>query len=76
MDTKAAHFVAVAYNSGYRTASAEYEYFEPVDVSNPPAILNDYLSIPALNEATKDTILAEITLGLTESMPAGLRTTM
>ncbi|EUC28667.1 hypothetical protein COCCADRAFT_40846 [Bipolaris zeicola 26-R-13] len=76
VDTKAAHFVAVAYNSGYRIASAVYEYFDPVDVSNPPDVLNDYLSIPALNEATKNTTLAEITLGLTESMPAGLRTTM
>ncbi|KAJ6205580.1 hypothetical protein PSV09DRAFT_2409770 [Bipolaris maydis] len=63
VDTKAAHFVAVAYNSGYRIASAEDECFDPVDVSNPPAIFNDYLLIP-------------ITLGLTESMPAGLRTTM
>ncbi|KAJ6199810.1 hypothetical protein J3E72DRAFT_437921 [Bipolaris maydis] len=57
VDTKAAHFVAVAI------ASAEDECFDPVDVSNPPAIFNDYLLIP-------------ITLGLTESMPAGLRTTM
>jgi hypothetical protein len=76
VDPQAAHFVAVAYSSGHRIASTEYEYFDPVDASSPPAILNEYLSIPALSQDDKNATLAEITLGLTESMPAGLRTTM
>jgi len=75
-DTKAAHFVAVAYNSGYKIASTEYEYFEPVDPSHPPAILKEYLSIPPMNDDTRNTTLANTTLGLTQSIPAGHRTTM
>ncbi|EUC42531.1 hypothetical protein COCMIDRAFT_39425 [Bipolaris oryzae ATCC 44560] len=71
----ATHIPALFDAFGNTVQDAE-EYFDPVDVSNPPDILNDYVSIPALNEATKNTTLAEITLGLTESMPAGLRKTM
>ena len=75
-DTKAAHFLAVAYMAGYTLASTEFEYFDPVDVSNPPDILKEYLSIPPMEENTGNMTLAGTTLGLTQSMPAGFRTTM
>jgi hypothetical protein len=75
-DTKLAHFISVAYFSGMKIASTEYEYFNPIDAANPPAILKEYLAIPALQETTGNVTLAETTPGLTESMPAGFRTTM
>ncbi|KAH7086043.1 hypothetical protein BKA63DRAFT_549044 [Paraphoma chrysanthemicola] len=75
-DTKLAHFVAVAYFSGMTIASTEFEYFTPVDDANPPEILKEYLSIPALQVSTRNMTLAETTPGLSESMPAGFRTTM
>jgi hypothetical protein len=75
-DTKLAHFVSVAYYSGLKIASTEFEYFTPVDASNPPEILKEYLSVPPLQDDTRNTTLANTTPGLTESMPAGFRTTM
>lgn len=75
-DTHLAHFVSIAYSSGVKIASTEYEYFTPVDVVNPPQILKEYLSIPPLQHTTGNVTLAETTPGLTESMPAGFRTTM
>ncbi|KAH7378393.1 hypothetical protein DE146DRAFT_626531 [Phaeosphaeria sp. MPI-PUGE-AT-0046c] len=75
-DTHLAHFVSVAYAGGVKIASTEFEYFTPVDVSNPPEILQEYLSIPPLQHTTQNVTLAETTPGLTESMPAGFRTTM
>lgn len=75
-DTCSAHFVSVVYSSGLKIASTEFEYFTPVDAANPPQILKEYLGIPPLQHYTRNVTLAETTLGLTESMPAGFRTTM
>ncbi|KAE8857761.1 hypothetical protein P3342_012264 [Pyrenophora teres f. teres] len=75
-DHKLAHFVAVSYYSGSKLASAEYEYFDPIDATNPPAILKEYLSYPPVTDNTRNTTVAETTLGLTASMPSGFRTTM
>ncbi|KAH3940607.1 hypothetical protein HBH70_025790 [Parastagonospora nodorum] len=75
-DTKLAHFVGLAYFSGMQIASTEYEYFTPVDPPNPPPILKEYLSIPPSQHETRNTTLASITPGLSESMPAGFRSTM
>jgi FAD/FMN-containing dehydrogenase len=75
-DTKLAHFVAIAYHAGLQIASTEFEYFTPVDPSNPPLILQEYLAVPYLQATTHNTTLANTTYGLTESMPAGFRTTM
>lgn len=75
-DTKLAHFVSVAYYSGMKIASTEYEYFTPVDASKPPAILKEYFAIPPIQDSTRNTTLAETTPGLSQSMPAGFRTTM
>ncbi|KAI4660763.1 uncharacterized protein J4E79_005331 [Alternaria viburni] len=75
-DTKAAHFVAVAYSRGVKIASTEYEYFEPVDPANPPAILKEYLALPPLTDNTRNCSLADTTPGLSQSMPDGFRTTM
>ncbi|KAH6865545.1 hypothetical protein BKA58DRAFT_320945 [Alternaria rosae] len=75
-DTKAAHFVAVAYSRGVKIASTEYEYFEPVDPASPPAILKEYLAVPPLTDNTRNCSLADTTPGLSQSMPDGFRTTM
>ncbi|CAN9152973.1 unnamed protein product [Alternaria alternata] len=75
-DTKLAHFVAVAYSRGVKIASTEYEYFDPIDPANPPAILNEYLSLPPLTDNTRNCSLADTTPGLSQSMPDGFRTTM
>ncbi|KAG9187578.1 hypothetical protein G6011_05449 [Alternaria panax] len=75
-DTKLAHFVAVAYFGGVQIASTEYEYFDPIDPTNPPTILKEYLSIPSLTDTTCNCSLAGTTPGLSESMPDGFRTTM
>jgi FAD/FMN-containing dehydrogenase len=75
-DTRLAHFLAVAYNAGMHFASTEFEYTRPVDPANPPAILKEYLGVLPLQEKTQNTTLANTTYGLTESMPAGFRTTM
>lgn len=75
-DTKLAHFVGLAYFSGMRIASTEYEYFTPVDPASPPPILKEYLSIPASQHETRNTTLASTTPGLSESIPAGFRSTM
>ena len=75
-DTKAAHFVAVAYSRGVKIASTEYEYFDPVDPANPPAILKEYLAVPPLTDNTRNCSLADTTPGLSQSMPDGFRTTM
>lgn len=75
-DTKLAHFISAAYFNGTQIATTEYEYFTPVDPSNPPDILKEYLAIPTLQQDSLNTTLANTTHGLTESMPAGFRTTM
>jgi hypothetical protein len=75
-DTKLAHFVSIAYYGGNKIVSTEYEYFDPIDAANPPAILKEYLSIPAMQDTTRNCTLAETTPGLSESMPDGFRTTM
>jgi hypothetical protein len=75
-DTKLAHFVSVAYSRGVKIAASEYEYFDPIDPSNPPAILKEYLSIPSLTDNTRNCSLADTTPGLSQSMPDGFRTTM
>ncbi|RYN32485.1 hypothetical protein AA0115_g3883 [Alternaria tenuissima] len=75
-DTKLAHFVAVAYSRGVKIASTEYEYFDPIDPVNPPAILKEYLSLPPLTDSTRNCSLADTTSGLSQSMPDGFRTTM
>jgi hypothetical protein len=75
-DTKLAHFMSIAYAGGKYAGAAEFEYFDPIDASNPPEILKEYLSIPSLQDWTRNTTLADTTPGLTEAMPAGFRTTM
>jgi hypothetical protein len=75
-DTKLAHFVSIAYYGGMKIASTEYEYFDPVDAANPPAILKEYLSIPAIQDNTRNCTLAETTPGLSGNMPDSFRTTM
>lgn len=75
-DTKLAHFMSIASYSGMRIATTEFEYFNPVDIANPPAILKQYLAIPPIQDSTSNVTLAETTPGLTQSMPAGFRTTM
>jgi hypothetical protein len=75
-DARLAHFLAVAYNAGMHFASTEFEYATPVDPAHPPAIMKEYLAVEPLQETTQNTTLANTTYGLTESMPAGFRTTM
>jgi len=75
-DTKLAHFLSVAYYSGMKIASTEFEYFTPIDAANPPEILKEYLAIPALQDDTRNSTLADTTPGLSQNMPAGFRTTM
>jgi hypothetical protein len=75
-NTQLAHFVSIAYASGVNVASAEFEYATPFAPSSPPEILKEYLAIPALKDSTRNSTLADTTIGLSESMPAGLRTTM
>ena len=59
----------------YKLASTEYEYFDPIDPANPPAILKEYLSFPSVSDNSRSCSVADITPGLTKSMPAGFRTT-
>ncbi|KAF1828205.1 FAD-binding domain-containing protein [Decorospora gaudefroyi] len=75
-DPKLAHFVAIAHVRGLKLVSTEYEYFTPVDAANPPAILQEYLAVPWIQDSTRNCTLAETTPGLSEGMPAGFRTTM
>jgi len=75
-DHKLVHFLSVSYYSGSKLASTEYEYFDPIDLANPPAILKEYLSFPSVSDNTRNCTVADITLGLSQSMPADFGTTM
>jgi FAD/FMN-containing dehydrogenase len=75
-DTKLAHFLAIAYYAGTKVVSTEFEYLTPADAANPPAILKEYFSITPSQDVSKNITLAETTPGLTQTMPAGFRTTM
>ena len=77
-DPKAAHWMVHASAQqapGLRIVSSELEYPTQFSPSAPPAIFQDYLAIPATQEDTGNRTLAEITVMLNNSMPAGKRQT-
>lgn len=77
-DPHAAHWMIHASAQqlpGVKIVSSELEYPTQFSPSAPPAIFNDYLAIPAVQSDTGNRTLAEITVLLNNSMPAGNRQT-
>jgi hypothetical protein len=77
-DPNAAHWMIHASSSqapGQKIVSSELEYPKQFSPAQPPAILKEYLSIPAYQDNTANRTLAEITVMLNSSMPAGSRQT-
>ncbi|KAJ4293485.1 hypothetical protein N0V90_008768 [Kalmusia sp. IMI 367209] len=69
-DTAAAQILSFAYVQGTRIASAELEYAKPIANAS---IFSEYLAIPAIQDGTMITTLADLTLQLNNSNPSGLR---
>lgn len=77
-DKNAAHWMihaSAAQAPGLKIASSELEYPTQFSPSKPPAIFKEYLAIPATEDNTANRTLAEITVLLNNSMPAGKRQT-
>ncbi|KAJ4299586.1 hypothetical protein N0V90_004832 [Kalmusia sp. IMI 367209] len=75
-DPNAAHWMihaAAQQAPGVKIVSSELEYPKQFSPSSPPAILKEYLAIPAYEDNTGNRTLAEITVLLNDSMPAGNR---
>ena len=58
---------------GNAAVQLQLEYLEPVDESNPPAILKKYLDLTPIQSATMNRTLANDTVMLTDQMPGGHR---
>jgi len=72
-DPKAVQILSFAVTAGSPAAQIQLEYLEPVDEANPPAILKEYLSLPAIMTSTLNRTLASDTDMLNAQMPAGHR---
>ncbi|KAF2133808.1 FAD-binding domain-containing protein [Dothidotthia symphoricarpi CBS 119687] len=72
-DPKAVQILSFAVTAGSPAAQIELEYIVPVDNANPPAILKEYLSIPAIMDGTANRTLASATDNLSAQMPDGHR---
>ena len=72
-DPKSAQILSFAMSSGNALAQVQVEYMNPVNEAEPPAVLNKYLSIPALQASTMNRTLANDTVMLTDQMPSGHR---
>jgi hypothetical protein len=69
-DKKTAQILSFAVTAGRAAAQLQLEYLEPVNEPDPPAILKQYLSIPAVKTATINRTLASDTDMLTHRCPA------
>jgi len=77
-DPNAAHWMihaSAAQLPGLKIVGSELEYPKQFPASSPPAILEEYLAIPAFEDNLGNRSLAEITVLLNNSMPAGSRQT-
>lgn len=72
-DPKAVQILSFAVTAGNPAAQIQLEYLQPVDESNPPAILKGYLDIPSVMQSTINRTLASDTDMLNAQMPAGHR---
>jgi hypothetical protein len=72
-DPKAVQILSFAVTAGSPAAQIQLEYLEPVNEANPPAILKEYLSLPAVQVSTLNRTLASDTDMLTNQMPSGHR---
>lgn len=72
-DPRAVQILSFAVTAGSPAAQIQLEYLQPVDESNPPAILQGYLSIPPAIKSTINRTLASDTDMLNAQMPAGHR---
>ncbi|KAJ8116801.1 hypothetical protein OPT61_g1844 [Boeremia exigua] len=72
-DPKAVQILSFAVTAGSPAAQIQLEYLEPVDETNPPEILKDYLSIPAIMASTINRTLESDADMLRDQMPAGHR---
>ena len=75
-DTKLAHVVSFTTYDTYQLAFTELEYLLPVDLSNPPEIAREYLSIPFMQDKTSNSTLEDLTPHRSDDMPSGFRTSM
>jgi hypothetical protein len=69
-DKKTAQILPFAVTAGRAAAQLQLEYLEPVNEADPPAVLKQYLSIPAVKTATINRTLASDTDMLTHRCPA------
>jgi len=72
-DPKAVQILSFAVTAGSPAAQIQLEYLEPVNEANPPAILKEYLSLPAVQASTLNRTLASDTDMLSNQMPPGHR---
>lgn len=72
-DPKAVQILSFAVTAGSPAAQIQLEYLQPVDESNPPAILKEYLSLPPVMASTLNRTLTSDTDMLNAQMPAGHR---
>lgn len=72
-DPKSSQILAFSQTAGTEAASLQLEYLKPVNEDKPPAILKNYLNIPAAQSTSKNRTLADDSLMLTEQMPSGHR---
>lgn len=72
-DPKAVQILSFAVTTGRPAAQIQLEYLEPVNKADPPAILEEYLSLPAVVTATLNRTLASDTDMLNARMSAGHR---
>jgi hypothetical protein len=72
-DPKSVQILSFATTAGNAAGQLQLEYLEPVDESNPPAILKKYLDIMPIKSATMNRTLANDTVMLTNQMPGGHR---
>lgn len=72
-DPKAVQILSFAVTAGSPAAQIQLEYLEPVDESNPPSILKEYLSIAPVMKSTLNRTLASDADMLNAQMPAGHR---
>jgi hypothetical protein len=72
-DLKSVQILSFAMTAGNAAGQLQLEYLEPVDESNPPAILKEYLDLPSIKSATMNRTLANDTVMLTDQMPGGHR---
>ena len=72
-DPKAVQILSFATTAGTPAAQIQLEYLTPVNEESPPAILKEYLAIPAIQVSTMNRTLASDTDMLNDQMPAGKR---